>query len=88
MIVLCRKMLKNLNDLVCNGVGNACDGSWCAVVVDAVDEGSIGKCDEVVGRKGGCVWVVGKFLHKLKRRAMASDSADGMPWLASSEHAD
>ena len=88
MKVLYRLMLKNLNDLVCNGVGDTCDGSWCTVVVDAVDEGSIGECDEVVGRKGGRVWVVGKLLHELKRRAMTSDSADGMSWLASSEHAD
>lgn len=34
-------MLKNLNDLVCNGVGDACDGSWCTVVVDAVDESGV-----------------------------------------------
>ena len=88
MIVLCREMLKNLNDLVCNGVGDTCDGSWCAVVVDAVDESGIGECDEVVGRKGGRVGVVGKLLHELKRRAVASNSADGMPWLASGEHAD
>ena len=88
MIVLCREMLKNLNKLVCNGVGDACDGSWCAVVVDAVDKGSIGECDEVVGRKGGRVGVVGKLLHELKRRAVASNSADGMPWLTSGEHAD
>ena len=88
MIVLCREMLKNLNDLVCSSVGDTCDGSWCAVVVDAVDKGSIGECDEVVGREGGRVGVVGKLLHELKWRAMASDSADGMPWLTSGEHAD
>ena len=88
MIVLCREMLKNLNDLVCNGVGDTCDGSWCAVVVDAVDKGSVGECDEVVGRKGSRVGVVGKLLHELKRRAVASNSADGMPWLTSGEHAD
>ena len=88
MIVLCREMLKNINNLVCSSVGDTCNGSWCAVVVDAVDKGSIGECDEVVGRKGGRVGVVGKLLHKLKRRAMASNSADGMPWLTSGEHAD
>ena len=81
-------MLKNLNDLVCNGVGDACDGSWCTVVVDAVNKGSVGECDEVVGREGGRVGVVGKLLHELERRAVASDSADGMSRLASSEHAD
>ena len=88
MIVLCREMLKNLNDLVCNGVGDACDGSWCTVVVDAVDKGSIGECDEVVGGEGGRVRVVGKLLHELEWRAVASNSADGMPWLTSGEHAD
>ena len=88
MIVLCREMLKNFNDLVCSSVGDTCDGSWCAVVVDAVDKGSIGECDEVVGREGGRVGVVGKLLHELEWRAMASDSADGMPWLTSGEHAD
>ena len=88
MIVLCRKMLKNLNNLVCSSVGDTCDGSWCAVVVDAVDKGSIGECDEVVGGEGGRVRVVGKLLHELEWRAVASNSADGMPWLTSGEHAD
>ena len=88
MIVLCREMLKNLNNLVCSSVGDTCDGSWCAVVVDAVDKGSIGECDEVVGRKGGRVRIVGKFLHELEWRAVASDSTDGMSWLTSGEHAD
>ena len=88
MIVLCREMLKNLNNLVCNGVSDTCDGSWCTVVVDAVDKGSIGECDEVVGWEGGRVGVVGKLLHELEWRAVASDSADGMSRLASSEHAD
>ena len=88
MIVLCRKMLKNLNNLVCNGVSDTCDGSWCTVVVDAVDKGSIGECDEVVGGEGGRVRVVGKLLHELEWRAVASNSADGMPWLTSGEHAD
>ena len=88
MIVLCREMLKNLNDLVCSSVGDTCNGSWCAIMVDAVDKGSIGECDEVVGRKGGRVRIVGKFLHELEWRAVASDSADGMSRLASSEHAD
>ena len=88
MIVLCREMLKNLNDLVCNGVGDACNGSWFTVVVDAVDESGVGECDEVVGREGGRVGVVGKLLHELEWRAMASDSADRMPWLTSGEHAD
>ena len=81
-------MLKNLNNLVCNGVSDTCDGSWCTVVVDAVDKGSIGECDEVVGGEGGRVRVVGKLLHELEWRAVASDSADGMSRLASSEHAD
>ena len=88
MIVLCREMLKNLNNLVCNGVSDTCDGSWCTVVVDAVDKGSIGECDEVVGGEGGRVRVVGKLLHELEWRAVASNSADGMPWLTSGEHAD
>ena len=88
MIVLCREILKNFNDLVCNGVGDTCDGSWCAIVVDAVDKGSIGECDEVVGGEGGRVRVVGKLLHELEWRAVASNSADGMPWLTSGEHAD
>ena len=88
MKVLYGEMLKNFNDLVCNGVGDACDGSWCTVVVDAVDESGVGECDEVVGRKGGRVGVVGKFLYELKRRAVKSDSTNGMPWLTSGEHAD
>ena len=88
MIVLYREMLKNLNNLVCNGVGDACDGSWCTVVVDAVDESGVGECDEVVGRKGGRVGVVGKLLHELEWRAVKSDSTNGMSWLASREHAD
>ena len=88
MIVLCREMLKNLNDLVCSSVGDTCDGSWCAVVVDAVDKSGVGECDEVVGWEGGRVGVVGKLLHELEWRAVASDSANGMPRLASSEHAD
>jgi hypothetical protein len=82
------EILKNFNDSVCNGVGNACDGSWFTVVVDAVDEGSVGECDEVVGRKGSRVGVVSKLLHELEWRAMASDSTNGMPWLTSGEHAD
>ena len=81
-------MLKNLNDLVCSSVGDTCDGSWCTVVVDAVDKGSIGECDEVVDWEGSRVWVVGKLLHELKWRAVASDSTNGMSWLTSGEHAD
>lgn len=73
---------------MCSGVGDACDGSWCTVVVDAVDESGVGECDEVVGREGGRVGVVGKLLHKLEWCAMARNSADGLPWLASGEHAD
>ena len=66
-------------------IRNAGNGSWCSVVVDAVDEGSVVECDEVVGWEGGRVWVVCKFLHELEGRTVAIDSANGVLWLACRE---
>ena len=76
-------MLKNSNNLVCISVGDACDGSWCTIVVDAVDESGIVESDKVVVGKSSSVWVVGKFLHELKRRAIKRYSTDGIVRLAS-----
>ena len=66
-------------------IRNARNGSWCTVVVDAVDEGSVVECDKVVGWEGGRVGVVRKFLHELEWRAVASDSANSVLWLACRE---
>ena len=86
MKVLCSEKLKNFNDLLRSRIRNARNGSWCSVVVDAVDEGSVVECDKVVGREGGRVGVVCKFLHELEGRTVASDSANGVLWLTCREH--
>ena len=66
-------------------IRNARNGSWCTVVVDAVDEGSVVECDEVVGWEGGRVGVVRKFLHELEGRTVAINSANRVLWLACRE---
>ena len=79
------KKLKNFNDLLRSRIRNARNDSWCTVVVDTVDEGSVVECDEVVGWEGGRAGVVRKFLHELEGRTVAIDSANGVLWLACRE---